>query len=383
MVLKLSNRSDIPMFRALDILREVNERSARGEDIIRLEAGQPSQGAPAEALAYAQDMIIKDPKQGYTSAMGMDSLRERIAQYYQNDYGVSVSPERIAVTTGSSCGLILTILAAFDEGDTIVLPAPTYPAYRNMLKAFGIKVIEKETKAEDNYQPTLAWLNSITEPFDGMIVCSPSNPTGTVIDEATLSQICIWCDEKGVRLVSDEAYHGITYGAASETALRFSNSVIATNTFSKYFSMTGWRMGWIVVPEDMAIRVKNLSESLYVSPPTISQHVAYKVFDHTDVLDGYVARYRKNLDILKEELPKAGFGNFVDPQGAFYLYADIREMTNDSIAFCQRMMDEAGVSATPGLDFDVTRGNATLRMCYAGSESDTIEACKRLKNWKR
>ncbi len=382
MTLKISNRCDIPMFRALDILREVNERTARGEDIMRLEAGQPSVGAPEEALAYVKEMISKDPRQGYTAAMGMESLRARIAGHYKATYGADVSMEQVAVTTGSSCGLILVILAAFDVGDTVLLASPTYPAYRNMLKAFGIKVLEVETQPEDNYQPTVAWLNAIEQPFDGMIVCSPSNPTGTMIEAETLKGVAGWCDAQGVRLISDEAYHGITYGDQAATVLNYSKSAIATNTFSKYFAMTGWRMGWIVVPEEMVVRVKNMAESLYVSPPTISQHLAYKVFDHLDVLDGYVRDYKRKHDIMMEELPKAGFTNLADAQGAFYIYADIHNLTNDSVEYCQRMMNEAKVSATPGVDFDLTRGHTSMRMCYAASEDEIREACARLQKWQ-
>lgn len=382
MSLKLSSRSDIPMFRALDILREVNERAARGEDIMRLGAGQPNVGAPQAALDYAIEMIKADPRQGYTAAMGMESLRERISEYYRVHYDASVKPEQIAVTTGSSCGLILAILAAFDVRDTILLATPTYPAYRNMLKALGLKVLEVETTFEDNYQPSVAWLEGIEEPFDGMIVCSPSNPTGTMIAADDLRGVAQWCEKNSVRLISDEAYHGITYGEKAVSVRNFSDSAIATNTFSKYFAMTGWRLGWIVVPEDMAERVKNLSESLYVSAPTISQHVAYKVFDHMDVLDDYVADYRRNLEIIQEELPKAGFTQMSKAQGAFYVYADIHHLTNNSIEYCQRMLDEARVAATPGVDFDLTRGHGTMRICYAGSETDIREACQRLRQWQ-
>jgi len=383
MTLKVSQRSDIPMFRALDILREVNEREQKGQDIKRLEAGQPSFGAPQGALDYAAEMIVKDPRQGYTAAMGLVELRERIAGFYQGSYGVSLDPAQICVTTGSSCGLILALLSAFDAGDTVLLATPTYPAYRNMLKAFGLNVLEVPTTAEENYQPSAHWLSRIEDKFDGLIICSPSNPTGTMIEPDDLKELCEWCDAKGVRVISDEAYHGITYEESAQSAMAYSEHAISSNSFSKYFAMTGWRMGWLAVPEEMAVRIKNLSESLYVSPPTISQHVAYKIFDFKGALDDYVAHYRRNRDILLRELPKAGFTDLSQAKGAFYLYADIRNLTNNSVEFCQRMMDEAHVSATPGVDFDLERGHTTMRISYAGSEEDIIEACRRLQKWQK
>ncbi|MCD8566969.1 MAG: aminotransferase class I/II-fold pyridoxal phosphate-dependent enzyme [Geovibrio sp.] len=212
-------------------------------------------------------------------------------------------------------------------------------------------------------------------------MCSPSNPTGTLIEDGELRKICQWCDAAGVRLISDEAYHGITYERPAETALKFSDNVIVMNTFSKYFAMTGWRMGWMSVPEEMAVRIKRLSESLYVSPPTISQHVAYKIFDHMDELDGYVAHYKTNRDILRTALPKAGLTRLSAAEGAFYLYADLSEYTNDAEGFCRAMVDEAGVSCTAGVDFDPTRGNTTMRISYAGTAEDMHKAAERIGNW--
>lgn len=369
------------MFRALDILRQVNERSAEGIDIVRMGAGQPCFGAPQPALDYAIEMIQKDPCQGYTEAIGMPSLRERIAEYYKNYYNVSVSAANIVITSGSSCGFILDFLAAFDAGDKVAVTTPTYPAYRNILKSLNIEVVEIEARAQDNYQPTLDLLENCGQDFTGLIINSPSNPSGTMIKDNELEKICNWCEEKGIRLISDEAYHGITYERKAKTALEFSENAIVLNTFSKYFAMTGWRLGWTVVPTDMADRVKKLAESLFVSAPTISQHVAYKVFDHLDQLDGYVASYRKNRDILFEELPKAGFKTLTDGAGAFYVYADIHNLSNDSEQFCSKMLNEAKVSTTPGIDFDLTRGHQAIRICYADSEENIRDACARLKNW--
>tara|TARA_R110001592_G_scaffold29350_10_gene106661 strand:+ start:40439 stop:41593 length:1155 start_codon:yes stop_codon:yes gene_type:complete len=380
--LKLSSRSDIAMFQALDILRQVNEREAEGIDIVRMGAGQPCFGAPQAALDYAIEMIQKDPRQGYTEAVGMPALRERIAAYYDSYYGVEVSPANIVITSGSSCGFILDFLAAFDAGDRVAITTPTYPAYRNILTALNIEVVEIEANAEDNYQPTLDLLQNCGERFDGLIINSPSNPSGTMIDDGELEKICNWCDEQNICLVSDEAYHGITYEHKAPTARQYSKNAVILNTFSKYFAMTGWRLGWTVLPDNMTERVKKLSESLFVSAPTISQHLAYKVFDHLDVLDGYVASYRKNRDLLRTELPKAGIHNFTNGAGAFYVYADIHHISNDSEQFCFKMLDEARVSTTPGVDFDLTRGHQGIRICYADNEQNIIEACERLKKWQ-
>jgi aspartate/methionine/tyrosine aminotransferase len=378
---KLSKRSEIETFRALDNLRAVNVRVAKGENIIRLEAGQPCFGAPEAALKYAQEMIKNDPRQGYTDALGMTLLRDRIALYYRDEYGVDFDYNRVTVSVGSSGGFILALLAAFDAGDTIALTTPTYPAYRNMLKSLNLKIVEIETSAQNNYQPTAELLEKSGKKFDGLIITSPSNPTGAIIDEPELKKICEWCDAKGVRLVSDEAYHRITYEKPAQTALKYSDNVIVLNTFSKYFAMTGWRMGWVVVPENMTDRMKRLAESLFVSPPTISQHLAYKIFDHLDVLDGYVAHYKKNRDILLAGLPKAGITKLSAAQGAFYFYADLHHLTNDSEDFCRRMLDEAGVSATAGIDFDSARGSATMRISYAGAPEDMSAACERIGGW--
>ena len=377
-----SKRSDIPMFRALDILSKVNELDAAGADIRRLGAGQPCFGAPKGALDYAVEMIQKDPRQGYTEAIGTPQLRERISGYYTDYYAATLPANQIVVTSGSSCGFIIAFIAAFDAGDRVALITPTYPAYRNFLKALNVEIIEIEGKAEDGYQPTLKLLEKSGEKFDGLIINSPSNPSGTMIAEGELEKICKWCDEKGVRLISDEAYHGITYDRKAETALKYSKNTIVLNTFSKYFAMTGWRLGWVSLPENLADRGKKLSENFFVSAPTISQHLAYKIFDHLGELNEYVALYKRNREILCNELPNAGLPNFTSADGAFYVYADISAHSNDSIDFCSRMLKEARVSTTPGVDFDLTRGHHGIRICYADSTENIIEACERLKNWR-
>lgn len=383
MTLKLSKRSEIESFRVLDNLRIVNERLVKGENIIRLEAGQPCFGAPQETLDYARQMIASDPKQGYTDAIGMVSLRERIGQHYNDYYGcLDVDYRRIALTTGSSGGFIFAFLAAFDAGDTVAVTIPSYPPYRNILQSLNINVVLIETTPETNYQPTAELLEKSGKKFDGLIINSPANPTGAMIDAAELKKICEWCDKKGVRLVSDEAYHGITYEQQAQTALKYSKSAIVLNTFSKYFAMTGWRLGWMVSPDvEMNDRVKRLAENLCVSPPTISQHVGMKVFDHRKTLDTYVQQYRQNRDILRAGLPQAGIGQLSQAAGAFYFYADVRNLTNDSDQFIRRMLDEAKVAVTQGVDFDSGRGHKAIRISYAGSADDMHEAVARLKGW--
>ncbi len=381
MALKLSKRSDIPVFRALDILGVVNERTARGEDIIHLEAGQPSDGAPKEALDYACRVINADPRLGYTEALGMPLLRDRIAVWYRDTYGIDMDISRLAVTMGGSGGFLLAFLSLFEIGDKVAVPTPGYPPYRSYLKSLGIKTVEIETSAKTNYQPTVAHLEALEEKIDGLVINSPANPTGTLIPPAELKKIAAWCKEHKVRLISDELYHGVTYGEKAETVLRYTDEAVILNSFSKYFAMTGWRLGWLVMPPEVTKRVKCLAESLLIAPPTLAQHVAYKTFDHTDVLDGYVARYRKNLEILKKRLPAIGLDRLSDTKGAFYLYADIRHLTNDSEAFCRRMLDEAKVACTPGVDFDEKRGHGTIRISFAGSTESVEEACKRLSAW--
>ena len=381
MALKLSNRSSIESFRALENLRLVNERIAKGENIIQLSPGQPCFGAPEAALQYAQDMIKQDPRQGYTDAIGAVFLRDRISKYYSERYNAKVDASQIIVTVGSSGGFIFSFLAAFDAGDTVAITTPTYPAYRNILKSLNINIVEIPTTSETNYQPTAELLAKSGKKFDGLIINSPSNPTGAMIDEPELKKICEWCDANGVRLISDEAYHGITYETAAQTALKYSKNVIVLNTFSKYFAMTGWRMGWMVVPHDMADRVKKLAENLLVSPPTISQHLAFKVFDHLDVCDSYVKQYKQNRDILRKGLAEVGFTKLSQASGAFYFYADIQNLTNNSEDFTRRMLQEAKVAMTAGNDFDSARGHGTLRIAYAGAPADMHEAVSRLKGW--
>lgn len=384
MVFKISQRSDISVFRALDIMRIANERIAAGENIIHMEAGQPRDGAPLAALEHLKNILNGDPRQGYTEAIGIPALRERISDWYKQQYDLDIGKERIVISMGASGAFLLTFLSVFEAGDKVAIAAPGYPAYRNILKALDIDPVEIPTTLDTNYQPTLEHLDALLDDhgkLDGLIIASPSNPAGTILSPEELKGISDWCENHGVRLIADELYHGVTFEDPAETALRFTQNGIVINSFSKYFAMTGWRLGWIVLPADLAPRVKALAESLFVSPPTPSQHVAQKVFDHTDVLDGYVERYKTNLEILKRELPKAGFDKLSDTKGAFYLYADIAHLTDDSEAFCKELLEGPKIAMTPGVDFDTERGHQTVRVSFAGPTEEIEEACERLKKW--
>ena len=380
MALKAARRGIVPPFIVMDVMTAAAERERAGGDVLHLEVGQPSTPAPSGVIAAAKRALDADVL-GYTVAKGVVPLRERIAQHYRDTYKVTVPVERIVVTTGSSGGFLLAFLAAFEIGDRVALAAPGYPAYRNILSSLGITVVELPVDAETRFQPSADLLEALDPPVDGVIVASPSNPTGTMLDAEAMEALAAYCSRHGVRLISDEIYHGITYGTPTATALSFSADCVVVNSFSKYYSMTGWRLGWMVVPEDLDRSVECLTQNLYISPPSLSQHAAAAAFDCTAELDANVARYAANRRLLLEALPHAGFGRLAPADGAFYLYAEIGHLTNDSEAFCRRMLAEAGVAATPGIDFDPTRGAATMRFSFAGSTDDMALAADRLRRW--
>jgi aspartate/methionine/tyrosine aminotransferase len=382
MALKLGRRGQVPPFIAMDVLRAANERAAAGEDVLHLEVGQPSTPAPAAVLAAARTALGAETL-GYTDALGLPALRETIAAHYRDTYGVAVEPARVVVTTGSSGAFLLGFLAAFDPGDRVAMTAPGYPAYRNILTALDLVPVELPAGPAERYQMTLDLLRSHSGHLDGLIVASPANPTGTMIAPDDLAALARCCRDRGIRFVSDEIYHGIVYGAPAATALATSAEAIVVNSFSKYFSMTGWRLGWMVVPPDMLRAVECLAQNLYISPPALSQHAALAAFGCRAELDANVARYAENRALLLEELPKAGFTRFAPADGAFYLYADVAHLTNDSPEFCRRMLREVGVACTPGIDFDPARGHASLRISFAGSTETMAEAARRLKSWRR
>ena len=381
MSLKVARRGQIAPFIVMDVMRAANERAAGGADILHLEIGQPSTPAPAGVRAAARRALEGDVL-GYTDTLGLPALREAIAGHYARRYGVAADPVRAVVTTGSSAGFILAFLAAFEPGDRVALAAPGYPAYRNILTALGLEPVELPAGPAERFQPTLDLLGRCGA-LDGLIVASPANPTGTMMAAGELAALARHCHAAGIRFVSDEIYHGIEYGIAAETALAASPSAIVINSFSKYYSMTGWRIGWMIVPADMARAVECLAQNLFIAPPSLSQHAALAAFDCDEELKANVARYAANRDLLLDGLPRAGFERLAPADGAFYLYADVAHLTNDSRDFCRRMLRETGIAATPGVDFDPARGHGTVRFSFAGDEATIAAAAARLKSWRR
>jgi aspartate/methionine/tyrosine aminotransferase len=378
--LKVSRRGVVPPFIVMEVMRAANARQAAGGDVLHLEVGQPSTSAPAGVIAAAKAALSSDVI-GYTEALGIPPLRQRIARHYREIYDVAVDPGRVVVTAGSSGAFLLAFLAAFDVGDRVALAAPGYPAYRNILSALGVEPVSLPAGSATRFQPTPELLDQVAGPLHGLIVASPANPTGTMLDRPEMARLAAYCDRRGIRLVSDEIYHGIAYGRVATTALAVTGGAVIINSFSKYFSMTGWRLGWMVLPEDLLRPVECLAQNLFISPPTLSQHAAFAAFDCRAELDGNVARYARNRAVLLEELPKAGLGDLAPADGAFYIYADVARFTNDSEAFCKRMLAETGVAATPGIDFDAERGHTSLRFSFAGATADMVEAARRIKAW--
>jgi len=380
MALKIAQRGQVPPFIVMDVLRSANEREAAGEKVLHLEVGQPGTPAPAPVRARAK-AALDEARLGYTDALGVPALRARIARSYGELYGVEIDPRRVIVTTGSSGGFLLAFLASFEPGDRVALAAPGYPAYRNILSCLGVEPVLLPCDLEHRFQPTVELLDRVASPLDGLILASPSNPTGTMLDEAGLAALVDYCAARGVRLVSDEIYHGIAFEARAVSALELTQDAVVINSFSKYYSMTGWRLGWMVLPEDLLRPVECLAQNLFISPPTLSQLAAEAAFDCRAELDGYVAAYARNRALLLEALPKAGFDRLAPADGAFYLYADVGRLTNDSEDFCRRMLAETGVAITPGIDFDPARGHRFVRFSFAGREAEMAEAAARLADW--
>ena len=385
-MLKIGRGAAAPPFLVMDVIAAANARQAAlppgAPHVIRMEVGQPGTGAPAGAVAAAVAAMQGTDPLGYTEALGRPSLRRRIARHYRDWYGHDVPPERIAVTTGASGAFPLAFLAAFDPGDRVALAAPFYPPYVNILTALGLQPVIVEAGPATRYQLTVALLDALDPAPDGLIVASPCNPAGTMLAPDELAAVAAWCDVRGVRLVSDEIYHGLQYSRPIATAAALSPPAVVVNSFSKYFSMTGWRVGWMVLPEDLVRPVECLAQNLFISAPHVCQVAAEAAMDCTAELEANVARYRRSRDHLLRALPGAGFPDIAAADGAFYIYADVGARTNDSTAFCARMLAEAGVAATPGVDFDRTRGSRTVRFSYCGPEADMIEAAERLARFR-
>jgi aspartate/methionine/tyrosine aminotransferase len=379
MTLRASRRGLVPPFIAMDVLRAANAREAAGERVIHLEVGQPGTPAP-QAVRDLARRALDDNRIGYTDAEGIPKLRDAIAANYRERYGVVVDPAEIFVTTGSSAAFQLAFLAAFEPGDRVALAAPGYPAYRNILSALGLETVLIEVGENAHYQPNPELLADIPD-LAGLIVASPANPTGTMIAPAEVRRLSDYCRERGIRLVSDEIYHGITYEGDAMTARAFGREAIVVNSFSKYYSMTGWRLGWMLVPPDLTRSVECLAQNFYISPPTLSQFAAIAAFGCHAELDAHVARYRANRDLLIATLRKAGLSRFAPADGAFYLYVDVSALTRDSGEFCRKMLAETGVAVTPGRDFDPIHGDDWVRLSFAGSSEDIAEAAARLAAW--
>ncbi len=385
MALKTGRGAAAPAFLVMDVITAANARQAAlppgAPKVIRMEVGQPGTGAPAGSIAAVQAALRDGLPMGYTEALGLASLRGRIARHYADWYGYAVDPARIAVTVGASGAFPLAFLAAFDPGDRIAMATPFYPPYVNILQSLGMEPVMLEAGPATRFQPTIAMLEALDPRPDGLIVASPCNPAGTMLHPAELAEIAGWCRAHGVRLISDEIYHGLTYDSPIATAAS-SPSAVVVNSFSKYFSMTGWRIGWMVLPEDLVRPVERLAQNLFISAPHIAQIAAAAAFDCTVELEANVAVYRRSRALLLEALPRAGFARLSPAEGAFYLYADVSDRTRDSEDFCRRMLAEAGVAAAPGVDFDRARGHRFVRFSYCGPEADMAEAAERLRAWR-
>ena len=388
MTLKVGRGAFAPPFIVMDVIAAANAKAAaQGPDapkVLRMEVGQPGTGAPRGAAEAAIAALQAGAPMGYTEAFGLRSLRERISRHYAERYGTTVAADRVCVTVGSSGGFPLAFLAAFDAGDVVAMASPYYPPYVNILQALGMKPLLLECGAETRWQPTLAMLEKLDPRPAGLILASPCNPAGTMLPAAEFRAIAAWCEREGVRLISDEIYHGLTYGDQQEvTAVSCSSSAIVVNSFSKYFSMTGWRVGWLVLPEDLVRPVECLTQNLFICAPHVAQVAAEAAFECQGELEANRAVYARNRALLLAELPKAGIDRLSPADGAFDLWADISALTNDSPAFCARLLAEAGVAVTPGVDFDSARGSRFLRFTYCGPEADMAAAPGRIAQFLR
>jgi aspartate/methionine/tyrosine aminotransferase len=381
-LLQPSARSSVPPFMVMDVMAAAARLEAQGRTIVHMEVGQPAAGAPATALAAVRAALGEGPH-GYTATLGISPLRERIARAYAQWQGVEVDPQRIVVTTGSSAAFMLAFLALFEAGDRIAVAVPGYPPYRHILTALGCEPVLIETSAATRWALTgdLLLAQHRERPLKGVVVGSPANPTGTMMSAAALGELIQSAEDAGIAVISDEIYHGLDYAFPAQSAVSLSANTIVVNSFSKYFCMTGWRVGWMVVPPSLLRPVERLQQNLAISVPTLSQIAAQAAFDGRDQLENIKHGYEENRRILLDGLPRAGLDSFLPVDGAFYLYADTSRFSDDSVDFAKRMLDQAGVAATPGVDFDPIHGRNFLRLCYAGSRQDMHEAVKRIGVW--
>ena len=377
-------RSAIDSFIVMDVMRAASAKERAGQRIIHMEVGQPGTAAPQAALDALRSALDTD-NLGYTLALGMDPLRERIARHYLGTYGVEVAPDRVIVTSGSSGAFILAFIGLFDSGSRVALPSPGYPCYRHILKTLDLTPQLIGTSEADRWMPTPQSLRACHDATDlsGLLVASPANPTGTMLQPARLKELCEACEQLGLWFISDEIYHGLTYEAPAATALSYSDDAIVINSFSKYFSMTGWRVGWMIVPDRLVRIFERLVQNLFICAPAASQIAALGAFEAIDELEANKATYARNRDLLLHELPKAGFDKIVPADGAFYLYCDMSNLGADSAQLANQILEQTGVAVTPGVDFDPARGRQYLRFSYARSQADIAEAARRLIAWQQ
>ena len=380
----VSLRAGIPPFYVMDVWLAAAERQRTHGDLINLSAGQPSVGAP-EPVRAAAARLLEANNLGYTVALGIPELREEIAHNYGDRYGIEVGVDDVVLTTGSSGGFLLTFLSCFDVGDRVAMASPGYPCYRNILTALGCEVVEIECGPQTRFQPTVQLLAELDPPIKGVIVASPANPTGTVIEPDELAAIARWCEASGVRLISDEVYHGLVYPGAPTTscAWEISRNAVVLNSFSKYFAMTGWRLGWMLVPEDLRRAVDCLTGNFTICPPVLPQYAAVAAFTPESIAEaqGHLAHYGRNRDTLIAGLHQIGLTRLAPADGAFYIYADVSDFTGDSLAFCEKLLADTGLAIAPGVDFDTVRGPSHVRLSFAGPSSDIDEALRRLGPW--
>lgn len=369
--------SQIDPFHAITISRLAHRLADEGRSVIHMEFGQPSTGAPAPAIAVAHRVLDHDPM-GYWESV---ALRERLALHYRETQGVEVDPARIILTCGASPALVLALLASFSPGDRIALARPGYVAYRNTLKALGMIPVEIDCGADTRFQISADAIAALDPPPAGVIVASPANPTGTIIAPDELGAIARLCRARGIRILSDEIYHGLSYGPPAQSILRHDDDAFVINSFSKYFSMAGWRLGWVVAPDDRIDAVRARIGNLFLTPPSLSQHAGLAAFDAIDELEGHVDTYRRNRALLLDALPALGLGEIAPPDGAFYIYASVAHLTDDSLAFCERLLRDTGVATAPGVDFDPVAGNRFVRFSFAVSTPLIEQAIARLADW--
>lgn len=376
-----SSRSDVPPFMVMDVMSAAARIEAAGGHVIHMEVGQPFASAPKTAIEAARGALSK--RIAYTEALGIPSLRKRIARHYKESYRLDVDPQRIAVTTGSSAGFILAFLSMFDQGARVGIANPGYPPYRHILTALGCEPVLIETNESTRWAVTPETLRAVhaKTPLDGVLIASPANPTGTMMTPDALAALIRASEESGIKFISDEIYHGLDYAFPAETALRISDNALVINSFSKYFCMTGWRVGWIVAPEAMVRPIERLQQNLAISVPHLSQIAAEAAFDGRAEMDTIKQGYEENRRILTQGLPGVGLDTFLPVDGAFYLYADIRKFSDDPFDFARRLLQEAHVAATPGVDFDPRDGKHFIRFSYAGSQDEMREAVNRIDRW--